>query len=379
MRARALDLKADEGKAAFLRLAEARRRRDRELPARRGRPPRHRLRGRARRSIPGSSTARPSGYGQDGPRAQWAGHDLNYLAVGGYLDCSGRTPEGGPALPGATIADARAAACRPSWRSWPPSSSASPPARASTSTWRSPTACSPSCRSTSTSTWPPATSPVPGHDLLTGRYACYDVYEAADGGWLSVGAIEPHFWANLCRAAGPASSWPPTRPTTPPGRDPRRLPGRLRHAKTATSGSTELGPADTCVAPVLTIAEVAADDQYAARGAVVDATHPTEGAFRQVGPVLAGQPGAGEAVTVPDWAETSTVEILTAAGYAPADARVPAGRRRDRMTTTVVLAPHCGVPAPQSGARTRTASNWRLIAAFPRLNRAPERVAGGVA
>ncbi len=69
------------------------------------------------------------------------------------------------------------------------------------------------------------------------------------------------------------------------------------------------------MAPVLTIAEVAADDQYAARGAVVDATHPTEGEFRQVGPVLAGQPGAGEAVTVPDWSETSTVEILTAAGY----------------------------------------------------------------
>ncbi|MET1049765.1 MAG: CoA transferase, partial [Acidimicrobiales bacterium] len=50
-----------------------------------------------------------------------------------------------------------------------------------------------------------------------------------------------------------------------------------------------------------------------------DATHPTEGTFRQVGPVLAGQPGKGEAVTVPDWSETSTVEILSAAGYTPAE------------------------------------------------------------
>src|SRR5205085_12510096 len=47
-----------------------------------------------------------SGYGQTGPRSQWAGHDLNYLAVGGYLDCSGRAASGGPALPGATIGDA---------------------------------------------------------------------------------------------------------------------------------------------------------------------------------------------------------------------------------------------------------------------------------
>jgi len=47
-----------------------------------------------------------SGFGQTGPRSQWAGHDLNYLAVGGYLDCSGRGADGGPALPGATIGDA---------------------------------------------------------------------------------------------------------------------------------------------------------------------------------------------------------------------------------------------------------------------------------
>ena len=31
-----------------------------------------------------------SGYGQDGPWSQWAGHDINYLAMGGFLHCSGR-------------------------------------------------------------------------------------------------------------------------------------------------------------------------------------------------------------------------------------------------------------------------------------------------
>ena len=45
-----------------------------------------------------------SGYGQTGPHAQWAGHDLNYLAVGGFLDCTGRG-DGGPPVPGATVAD----------------------------------------------------------------------------------------------------------------------------------------------------------------------------------------------------------------------------------------------------------------------------------
>jgi len=37
-----------------------------------------------------------SGYGQDGPYAQWAGHDLNYLGLGGYLDCSARDAHDAP-------------------------------------------------------------------------------------------------------------------------------------------------------------------------------------------------------------------------------------------------------------------------------------------
>ena len=40
--------------------------------------------------VPGLVMLSASGYGQTGPRAQWAGHDLNYLAVGGFLDVCGR-------------------------------------------------------------------------------------------------------------------------------------------------------------------------------------------------------------------------------------------------------------------------------------------------
>src|ERR1019366_5554609 len=47
-----------------------------------------------------------TGYGQDGPRASWAGHDINYLAVGGYLATTEPRGDGGPPVPGATIADA---------------------------------------------------------------------------------------------------------------------------------------------------------------------------------------------------------------------------------------------------------------------------------
>jgi alpha-methylacyl-CoA racemase len=49
-----------------------------------------------------------SGYGQSGPASQYAGHDINYLAVGGFLHTSGRRGDGGPPIPGATVADSAA-------------------------------------------------------------------------------------------------------------------------------------------------------------------------------------------------------------------------------------------------------------------------------
>ena len=42
----------------------------------------------------------------------------------------------------------------------------------------------------------------PGHDVLSGRYACYATYKTADDRWLAVGAIEAKFFANLCAALG---------------------------------------------------------------------------------------------------------------------------------------------------------------------------------
>ena len=57
---------------------------------------------------PGIVYCSTSGYGQDGPHAQWAGHDLDYLAVGGFLAMCTPGLEGAPPLPGATVADAAA-------------------------------------------------------------------------------------------------------------------------------------------------------------------------------------------------------------------------------------------------------------------------------
>ena len=44
--------------------------------------------------------------------------------------------------------------------------------------------------------------PEPGEDLLTGGYACYNIYKTKDSRYITVGAIEEKFWERLCDILG---------------------------------------------------------------------------------------------------------------------------------------------------------------------------------
>ena len=180
---------------------------------------------------PGVVYCSTTGYGQSGPHAQWAGHDLNYLAVGGYLDCSGRDADNGPALPGATIADSAGGGMHATMAIL-----AALVRRAATGDGAyldvSVADGVVALMSLAIDEYL-ATGEVPGprHGLLTGRYACYDVYECADHRWLSVAAIERRFWANLCRELG-CDRWgraPDRRRGA--GRDTRRSARRVRDTR----------------------------------------------------------------------------------------------------------------------------------------------------
>jgi alpha-methylacyl-CoA racemase len=125
---------------------------------------------------------------------------------------------------------------------------------------------------------------------LTGRYACYDVYGTADGRWVTVAAIEPRFWANLCRAVG-LERWIDHQHDDDVQAEIRADLDAVFSTRRRDDWVAALAGADTCVAPVLTIPEVVADEQYAARGAFADTHHEAHGTFRQVSTVLAGTVG----------------------------------------------------------------------------------------
>jgi alpha-methylacyl-CoA racemase len=254
-----------------------------------------------------------SGYGQDGPQAQWAGHDLDYLAVGGYLAMSGPGEGGVPPLPGATIADAAAGGMHAAL-----AVTAALAGRVATGRgsyldvsvadgvlWLMSLAIDEQLAL--------GGDVRPGHDVLSGRYACYAVYKTGDGKSVAVGAIEGKFFANLCAALGCGE-------LAALQYDDEAQP-RVRAALADAFGRRSrdewvavLAGADTCVAPVLEVGEVVADPQFSARGVVGVASHPEHGDVRQLAPLLAGMPRPEGSVPLPDPGRTDTEHLLKEAG-----------------------------------------------------------------
>jgi len=310
-----LDLKSPAGRDAFLRLAA-----QADVILEGFRPGVARRLGigyeEIRRVNPRIVYCATSGYGQTGPRAQWAGHDLSYLAVGGYLACSGRRADGGPALPGATVADSAAGGMHAAIAIL---AALLQRARTGRGTYLDVAVAEGALFLTSLyidqflST---GERPGPGHDMLTGRYACYDVYCARDGKWLAVAAIEPPFFANLCRALG-LEQWIPHQ-TDDACQEEIRAAFRTAFARRdRDEWIAELAPQDTCVAPVFDIEELVEDPHFLARGVFTTARRPDGTAFRQLGAVFAGAERA-ESCDVPDPGATDTVELLRDAGVSEA-------------------------------------------------------------
>lgn len=99
---------------------------------------------------------------------------------------------------------------------------------------------------------------------LTGRWACYDVYECGDGQWLTVGALEPKFFAEILDRLG-LSEWK-TAQYDPDRQDALR---GLLQAEFASRNREHwmdlLASADTCVGPALTLSEAMAHPNLTAR------------------------------------------------------------------------------------------------------------------
>jgi alpha-methylacyl-CoA racemase len=281
-----LDLKADAGVETFLRMAE-----QADVVIESFRPGVMARLGvgyeAARARNPRIIYCSTSGYGQEGPYSQWAGHDINYLSMSGFLDCTTPRADGGPPLPGATMADIAAGGMQAAiailaalvqrdrnGRGEYLDVSVADGALWCMSLWIDEHLAT-------------GEVPGPGHNILTGRYAWYDTYGTKDGGWLAVGAIEAQFFANLCKLLG-LEKWLEHQ-LDEDRQDEMRADFRAAFQTKSRDEWTELlAGANTCVTPVLSVPEVVADPHFESRGAFLTAHHVEQGDFRQLGPLLAG-------------------------------------------------------------------------------------------
>lgn len=205
-----------------------------------------------------------TGYGQDGPFAARAGHDLNYMATAGALGLNGE--RGGPPVPlSVQVADIGGGGLQPAvailgalvgvltggegrWIdasmtdgavSWLALALA---ARGSGEVVRR------------------------GDQRLAGRYACYRVYRCKDGRFFSVAALEPKFWSALCRALGVPELVDLQFVEGPEAEPVHEAMERLFSSRTREEWEKDLAGLDACCEPVLDLDEVAAHPQVAARG-----------------------------------------------------------------------------------------------------------------
>jgi alpha-methylacyl-CoA racemase len=308
------DLKSPEGREAFLRLAEGA-----DVLIESFRPGVMARLGVGYEDVKarndGIVYCSTSGFGQDGPYSQWAGHDLNYLGIGGFLDVSEKAEGGKPPVPGTTIADSAAGGMHAVMSIC---AALVQKQRTGDGAYLDVSVADGVLQLMSLHIEDHlATGVEPGHrhTMTTGRYACYDSYQASDGGWLTVAAIEPKFWANLCNLLG-LSHWATHQIDDDVQDQVRADVAAVFATKTRDEWTALLAPADTCVAPVLSIPELVEDPQLNARSAFVEAQHPSKGTFRQVAPTLAGQVKEDRYV-LREGSETDTDELLTLAGFSP--------------------------------------------------------------
>lgn len=141
-----------------------------------------------------------SGYGHDGPYAKRATHDLNCLALAGVLDLTGQE-DGPPALSAVPWADMASSL----WTALGIVAALIERERTGQGQWLDVsmldgvTALTAVPLADCIGTGRP---PRRGDTWLSGRLACYGVYETGDGRYMSLAALEPYFWENFCTAVG---------------------------------------------------------------------------------------------------------------------------------------------------------------------------------
>jgi crotonobetainyl-CoA:carnitine CoA-transferase CaiB-like acyl-CoA transferase len=222
-----------------------------------------------------------TGYGQEGPYRDRAGHDLNYIGFGGPLGITGERG-GAPTIPGVQIGDIGGGGLMAAVGILTAIVERERTGRGrfvdismldGVVSWLSIHA---------SPFFVHGEVPERGRMRLSGELACYRVYRCADDRYVTVGALEPQFWAALCTALNVPELIPNH---MGPLEEQDRMAQKLQDiilTRTRDEWVRELADLDACFGPVQDFAEVFDDPQLRARG-MLARVHTEEGPKPAIG------------------------------------------------------------------------------------------------
>lgn len=262
---------------------------------------------------PGLIFARMTGWGQDGPLAPTAGHDIDYIAISGALSTVGR-PGQSPVPPVNLLGDFGGGGMLLAVGIL-----AALVERASSGLGQVVDAAMVDGSALLTSfiygmrasgSW----QDQRGSNLLDGGAPFYDTYATADGGYVAVGALEPQFYAALLDGLGLTEAGLPDQHDRGGWPMLRKRFAEVFATRTKADWEQIFAGADACVSPVLSLAEAPAHPHALARNAFVEV-----GGVRQPAPAPRfGRTTAAEP-TAPPRPGADTDAVLAGLGLTPAD------------------------------------------------------------
>ncbi|HQR10222.1 MAG TPA: CaiB/BaiF CoA-transferase family protein [Casimicrobiaceae bacterium] len=264
---------------------------------------------------------RMTGWGQDGPLAPRAGHDINYIALSGVLHAIGRAGAapvpplnlvgdfgGGGMLLAFGVACALIEAQRSGRGQVVDAAMVEGASLLSTMFWGL----------AADGKW----KDVRGANILDTGAPWYDVYPTRDGKYVAVGAIEPRFYAEMLQCMGIAHEALPTQHDRARWPELRQRFAEVFATRTRDEWCAAFDGSDACFSPVLTFAEARDHPHNRARGSHValgdiDQPAPAPRFSRTAGSAASPPPerGARGAEALADWGFTrSEIEQLRAQG-----------------------------------------------------------------
>jgi crotonobetainyl-CoA:carnitine CoA-transferase CaiB-like acyl-CoA transferase len=264
-----------------------------------------------RRANPALVSCPITGYGQDGPNRDRAGHDMNYLGLNGLLGLTGEA--GGPPIQSAgQIADLGGggmmaavgilAALHEARRSGEGQMVDISMTDGSLS-WLVMEAARYFCS---------GEVPRRGEVMLAGAIICYRPYEAKDG-WVTCGALEPKFWQAFCRGVGREDL--ADKQFERPGSEAHTEVTEIFRSRTREGWRVFNDEHDAMIEPILDLDEALESELVREREMTVSYQQPELGEVRQLGfPIRLSRTPAGIDRPAPALGE-HTVEVLTESGY----------------------------------------------------------------